>query len=138
MRGNALGCAVLASMEGPTRLVALLLLRHGDRLAAAEFPENGDRRFAGSVDPIDTYTVVGVGVFRDLERTGRSAVVKFYSEHIGREDVVGDVTAPLSGNVFICDCVGGVCRPGRKQNRNGCKPSIFHDFLEARVPCQPQ
>ena len=46
-------------MEGPTRLVAVLLLRHGDRVAA-EFRENGDRRFAGSVDPIDTHTVVGV------------------------------------------------------------------------------
>jgi hypothetical protein len=40
-------------MEGPTRLVAVLLLHHGDRVAA-EFRENGDRRFASSVDPIDT------------------------------------------------------------------------------------
>ena len=108
-------CAVLASIEGPARLVAILLLRHRDWIAA-EFPENRDRRFAGTVYPIDPYTVIGVGVFRDLERIGWSAVVKFHSQGIRREDVVGDVTAPLSGDVFGCGRVGDACRqcPTRK------------------------
>jgi hypothetical protein len=139
---NALRRADLTSMERPPRLIAFLLLHHG-LCVAAEFRENGDRPLAGSVNPINTYAVVGVSVFRDLERIGRSAVVKFHGQRIRREDVVGDVTTPLSGDVFICHCVGGVCRPGRKQNRNRCSPSIFHDFLEAgaranleRVPCR--
>jgi hypothetical protein len=46
-------------MERPARFIAVLLLRH---LAAAEFSENRDR-FFGSVEPINTYAVVGVGVF---------------------------------------------------------------------------
>jgi hypothetical protein len=65
---------VSAAMESSARFVVVLLLRH---LAAAEFSENRDRLF-GSVEPIDTYAVVGVGVFRDLERIGRSIVVKFH------------------------------------------------------------
>ena len=102
-------------MEWSTRLFAVLLLRHGGR-AAAEFRENRDRPFAGSVEPINTHAVVGVGVFRDLEHIVRSAVVKFHAQGIRREDVVGDVTTPLSGDVFICGRVGGVCRqyPTRK------------------------
>jgi hypothetical protein len=34
-------------MEGPTRLVAILLLRHRDGIAA-ELSKNRDRRFAGT------------------------------------------------------------------------------------------
>ena len=117
-------------MEWSTRLLAVLLLRHGGR-AAAEFRENRDRPFAGSVEPINTHAVVGVGVFRDLEHIRRSAVVKFDGQRTRREDVVGDVTAPLSGDVFICHCVGDVCHTGREQNCNRCKRSIFHDTLEA-------
>jgi len=75
-------------MERSARFVVVLLLRH---LAAAEFSENRDRLFA-IVEPIDTYAVVGVGVFRDLEHIGRSVVVKFHSQRIRREDVV--VTSP--------------------------------------------
>ena len=60
-----------AAMERSARFVAVLLLRHGGRVAD-EFSENRDRRFAGTVDPINTYAVVGVGVFRDLEHIGRS------------------------------------------------------------------
>ena len=93
-------------MESSARFVVVLLLRH---LAAAEFSENRDRLF-GSVEPIDAYAVVGVGVFRDLEHIGRSVVVKFHSQRIRREDVVSDVTAPLSGDVFGCGRVGDVCR----------------------------
>ena len=63
--------------------------------------QNRDRLFAGIVEPINTYAVVGVGVFRDLEHIGRSVVVKFHGQRIRREDVVGDVTAPLSGDVFM-------------------------------------
>jgi hypothetical protein len=117
-------------MEWSARFVVVLLLRHGAS-AANELSENRDRLFAGTVDPINTYAVVGVGVFRDLEHIGRSPVVKFHGQRIRREDVVGDVTAPLSGDVFICHCVGDVCRTGRKQNRNRCEPRIFHDALEA-------
>ena len=58
-------------MERSARFIAVLLLRH---LAATEFSENRDRLFA-IVEPIDTYAVVGVGVFRDLEHIGRSAVI---------------------------------------------------------------
>ena len=93
-------------MEGSARFVVVLLLRH---LAAAEFSENRDRLFAGIVEPINTYAVVGVGVFRDLEHIGRSVVVKFHGQRIRREDVVGDVTAPLPGDVFLCGRVGDVC-----------------------------
>ena len=92
-------------MERSARFVVVLLLRH---LAAAEFSENRDRLFAGIVEPINTYAVVGVGVFRDLEHIGRSVVVKFHGQRIRREDVVGDVTAPLSGDVLICGRVGDV------------------------------
>jgi hypothetical protein len=46
-------------MESSARFVALLLLRHS---ATDEFGENRDRLF-GSVEPIDTYAVVGVGVY---------------------------------------------------------------------------
>src|SRR5690242_21686914 len=63
-----------AAMERSARLVVVLLLRH---LAAAEFSETRDRLF-GSVEPINTYAVFGVGVFRDLEHIGRSVVVKFH------------------------------------------------------------
>ena len=84
-------------MEGSARFVATPLLRH---LAAAEFSENRVRLFADSVDPINTDAVVGVVVFRDLEHIGRSVVVKFHGQRIRREDVVGDVTAPLSGDVL--------------------------------------
>jgi len=100
-------------MEGSARFVVVLLLRH--RLAA-EFTENRDRLFAFSVEPINTYGVVGVGVFRDLEHIDRSVVVKFHGQRIRREDVVGDVTAPLSSDVFICGRVGDVCHqyPARK------------------------
>jgi|SRR6516225_1255030 len=94
-------------MERSARFVAVCLLYH---LAAAEFTENRDRLFAGIVDPINTYAVGGVGVFRDLEHIRRSAVVEFHGQRTRREDVVGDVTAPLSGNVFKCGRVGGVRR----------------------------
>jgi hypothetical protein len=94
---------VSAAMEGSARFVVVLLLRH---LAAAEFSENRDRLFA-SVEPINTYAVIGVGVFRDLEHIGRSVVVKFHGQRIRREDVVGDVTAPLSGDVLRPQSKGG-------------------------------
>jgi hypothetical protein len=42
-----------------------------------------------------------------------------------------EFAAPLSGDVFIGHRIGDVCRTGRKQNRNRCKPSIFHYTLEA-------
>jgi len=90
-------------MESSARFVAVLLLCH---LTTAEFSENRDRLF-GSVEPINTYFVVGVGVLRDLEHIVRSAVVKFHGQRIRREDVVGDVTAPLSSDVFGCGRVGG-------------------------------
>ena len=90
-------------MERSARFVAVPLLRH---LAAAEFRKNCDRLF-GSVEPINTYAVVGVGVLRDLEHIVRSVVVKFHGQRVRREDVVGDVTAPLSSDVFICGRVGG-------------------------------
>jgi len=95
----------LAAMESSARFVAVLLLRH---LATAEFSENRDRLF-GSVEPINTNAVVGVGVFRDLEHISRSVVVKFHGQHIRREDVVGDVTAPLPGDAFVGRRVGDVC-----------------------------
>jgi len=94
-------------MESSARFVAAPLLRH---LAAAELSENRVRLFADSVDPINTYAVVGVVVFRDLEHIGRSVVVEFHGQRVRREDVVGDVTAPLSGDVFINGRVGHLCR----------------------------
>jgi hypothetical protein len=92
-------------MERSARFVVVLLLRH---LATAKFSENRDRLFALTVEPINTYAFVGVGVLRDLEHICRSVVVKFHGQRIRREDVVGDVTAPLSGDVLICGRVGDV------------------------------
>ena len=114
-------------MEGSARFVVVLLLRH---LAAAEFSENRIRLFADSVDPINTYAVVGVVVFRDLEHIGRSGVMKFHGQGIRREDVVGDVTAPLSSNVFIGGRVGDACcrYPTRKQ-RYKSHSLLVHKFL---------
>jgi len=102
-------------MESSARFVVVLLLRHSG-LVTAEFSENRDRLLAVGVEPIDMYAVVGVGVFRDLEHIVRSAVVKFHGQGIRREDVIGDVTAPLSGDVFGCGRVGDACRqcPTRK------------------------
>src|SRR6516164_556402 len=94
-------------MEGSARFVLVLLLRH---LAFAEFSENRDGLFAISVEPIDTYAGVRVGVFRDLEDIFRSAVMKFHSQRIRREDVVGNVTTPLPGDVFIRGRVADVRR----------------------------
>src|SRR5262245_59146712 len=113
-------------MERSARFVAALLLRHGS--VADEFSEDRDRLFADTVEPINTHAVVGVGVFRDLEHIGRSAVVKFHGQCIWREDVVGHITAPLSGDVFICRRVGDFCRADRKQNCNRCKPRVFHEL----------
>ena len=101
-----------AAMERSARFVAVLLLYHGGSVAD-QFSKNRDRLFAGTVEPINTYAVVAVGVFRNLEHIVRSAVVKFHGQRIRREDVVGDVTAPLSGDVFICGRVGGQY-PARK------------------------
>ena len=114
-------------MERSARFVALLLLRHGG--VADEFSEDRDRLLAGTVEPIDTYAVVGVGIFRYLEHTGRSAVVKFHGQRIRREDVVGDVTAPLSGDVFMRRRVRDVCRTDRRQNCNRYEPRVFHELL---------
>ena len=97
---------VSAAMESSARFVLVLLLRHGG-MATVEFSENRDRLFAVGVEPIDMYAVVGVGVLRDLELIVRSAVVKFHGQGIRREDVVGDVTTPLSSDVFGCGRVGG-------------------------------
>ena len=94
---------VSAAMEWSARFAAVLLLRH---LATVEFSENRDRLF-GPVEPINTNAVVGVGVFRNLEYIGRSVVMKFHGQRIRRKDVVSGVTAPLSGDVFICRRVGG-------------------------------
>ena len=94
-------------MEGSARFVIVPLLRH---LTAAEFSENRVRLFADSVDPINTYAVVGGVIFRDLEHIGRSVVVKFHGQGIRREDVVSDVSTPLPGDVFLCRRVGDVCR----------------------------
>src|SRR5215469_1701004 len=100
------GLEVSAAMKRTARFIAALLLRH---LAAAEFSENRDRLF-GSVEPINTYAVVGVGVLRDLEHIVRPVVVKFHRQRIRRKDVVGDVTTPLPRDVFICGRVGDICR----------------------------
>ena len=97
---------VSAAMEWTARFVAVLLLRH---LATAEFSEDRDRLFA-IVEPINTYAVVGVSVFCDLEQIGWSAVVKFYGQGIRREDVVSDIATPLSGDVFVRRRAGDVCR----------------------------
>src|SRR6516162_11319946 len=115
---------VSAAMESAARFVLVLLLRHGG-MATVEFGE-GRYQLVGTVKPMNTYAVVGVGVFRDFEHIGRSVVVKSHGQGVRREDVVGDVTAPLSGDVFICGRVGDVCRTDRKQNCNRCKPKIFH------------
>ena len=92
-------------MESSARFVVVLLLCHGG-MATVEFSE-GYYQLVGTVKPINTYAVVGVGVFRDLEHIVRSAVVKFHAQGIRREDVVGDVTTPLSGDVLICCRVRG-------------------------------
>src|SRR6516162_2941467 len=95
-------------MESSARFVLVLLLRHSG-MATVEFSED-HYQLVGTVKPTNTYAFVGVGVLRDLEHIGRSAVVKFHGQGIRREDVVGDVTTPLSGDVFICRRVGDVCR----------------------------
>jgi len=105
-------------MERSARFAAVLLLHHGGSVAD-EFSKNRDRLFAGTVEPINTYAVVAVGVFRDLEHIGRSAVVKFHGQRSRRKDVVGDVTAPLSCDVFICRRVGDVCRTGGLLTQSG-------------------
>ena len=64
-------------------------------------------RLFAIVEPINTYAVVGVGVLRYLEHIVRSAVVKFHDQSIRREDVVGDVTAPLSGDVIVRQAASG-------------------------------
>jgi hypothetical protein len=115
-------------MEWSTWLVAVLLLRHGV-CVPNEFSENSDRWFAGSIDPIDPYAVVGVGVFRDLESLG-CAVVKFHGQGIRREDIVCGLTTPLSGDVLISRGVGDPRRTSRKQNCNRRKPSFSHDTLD--------
>jgi hypothetical protein len=56
---------VSAAMERSARFVVVPLLRHSG-LVTAEFSENREQLFV-TVEPIDTYAVVGVGVFRDLE-----------------------------------------------------------------------
>src|SRR6516162_7236037 len=126
---DGFGLCDLAAVERSAWFVAVLLLRHGGTVAD-EFSENRDRLFAGIVKPINTYAVIGVGVFRDLEHIGRSAVVKFHSQRIRREDVVGDVAAPLSGDVFICHWVGDVRRTEGRQNCNRYKPRVFHGTTE--------
>ena len=86
-------------MESSARFVLVLLLRHGG-MATVKFGE-GRYQLVGTVKPMNTYAVVGVGVFRDLEHIGRSVVVKFHGQGIRREDVVGDITAPLPRDVLI-------------------------------------
>src|SRR5262249_426763 len=105
---------VSAAMERSARFVVVLLLRHGG-MATVEFSE-GHYQLVGTVKPINTSALVAAGVLRDLEPVGRSVVVKFHSQRIRREDVVGDVTTPLSGDFFICGRVGHFCRqyPTRK------------------------
>src|SRR5215469_10023547 len=88
-----------AAVERSAWFVAVLLLRHLG-IVADKFSENRDRLFARIVDPINTHAVIGVGVFRDLEQIGWSGVVKSHGQGIRREDVVSDVTAPLTGDVF--------------------------------------
>lgn len=67
-----------AVLERSARPAVVLLLHHGG--VADEFSENRHRIFASRVEPINTYVVVVVGVFRNLERFGRPAVVEFYSQ----------------------------------------------------------
>src|SRR6516165_9348169 len=98
-------------MESSARFVVVLLLRHGG-MATVEFSE-GRYQLVGTVKPMNTYAVVGVGVLRDREHIVRSTVVKFHGQRIRREDVVGDVTTPLSSDVFGCGRVGGQ-HPARK------------------------
>jgi hypothetical protein len=50
-------------MERSARFVVVPLLRHSG-LVTAEFSENREQLFV-TVEPIDTYAVVGVGVFRE-------------------------------------------------------------------------
>src|SRR3974390_2389310 len=76
-----------AAMERSARFVAVLLLYHGGSVAD-QFSKNRDRLFAGTVEPINTYAVVAVGVFRNLEHIDRSAVVKFHGQRSRRKDVV--------------------------------------------------
>ena len=52
-------------MESAARFVVVPLLRHSG-LVTAEFSENRDQLFV-AVEPIDTYAVVGVGVFPKSE-----------------------------------------------------------------------
>jgi hypothetical protein len=89
-----------AAVESSARFIAVLLLRHLG-IVANEFSENRNRLFARIVDPINTHAVIGVGVFRNLEQIGGSGVVKFHGQGIWSKDVVGDVPAPLSGDVFV-------------------------------------
>ena len=65
-------------MESAARFVLVLLLRHGG-MATIEFSED-HYQLVGTVKPMNTYAVVGVGVVRDLEHVGRSAVVKFHGQ----------------------------------------------------------
>jgi len=85
-------------MESSARFVLVLLLRHGG-LVAAELSED-HYQLVGTVKPMNAYAVVGIGVVRDLEHIGRSVVMKFHGQGIRREDVVGDVATPLSGDVL--------------------------------------
>ena len=101
-------------MESSARFAVVLLLRHGG-LVAAEFSED-HYQLVGTVKPRNMYAVVSVVVPRDLEHVGRSVVVKFHGQRVRREDVIGDVTAPSSSDVFIGGRAGHVCRqyPTRK------------------------
>ena len=65
-------------MESSARFVVVLLLRHGG-MATVEFSE-ARYQLVGTVKPMNTYAVVGVGVLRDLEHIVRSAIVKFYGQ----------------------------------------------------------
>ena len=65
-------------MERSARFVLVLPLRHGG-MATVEFSE-GHYQLVGTVKPMNTYAVVGVGVLRDLEHIVRSAIVKFYGQ----------------------------------------------------------
>src|SRR5262249_14321783 len=118
----------LAAVERSAWFVAVLLLRHGGTVAD-EFSENRDRLFAGIVKPINTYAVVGVGVFRDLEHIGRSAVVKFHGQRIRRADIVRDGTTPLSGDVLI---VIASALPGTVRHLDAL---CFQCLLTRRIAC---
>jgi hypothetical protein len=114
-----------AAVKSSARFIAVLLLRHLG-IVANEFSENRNRLFARIVDPINTHAVISVGVFRNLEQIGGSGVVKFHGQGIWSEDVVCDVTAPLSGDVIIRRRVGHACRTNQRQNYNRYKPRAFH------------